>query len=149
MHSQIVFSENLLMIQSQSENEPLFRWWSNHRAGWVQCFATNMSLFKCQMRLIFKISDVFLWGNKRLCMPVAYSPIKEPVLVVGIYFSVHYVLTATLLSKYCYLCCRKGDPLPGPQTGLLSNTRKWIVQGDTCPDKARDFIGKGHPDGEQ
>ena len=25
---------------------------------------------------------------------------------------------------------------------LLSNTRKWIVQGDTCADKARDFIGK-------
>lgn len=37
-------------------------------------------------------------------MPVAYSPIKEPgfsedvwpVLVVGVYFSVHEVLTATL-----------------------------------------------------
>ena len=39
--------------------------------------------------------------------------------------------------------------LPGPETGLLSNTRKWIVQGDTCADKARDFIGKGHPGGEQ
>ena len=23
-------------------------------------------------------------------------------------------------------------PLPGPETGLLSNTRKWIVWGDTC-----------------
>ena len=31
-----------------------------------------------------------------------------------------------------YACCRKGDPLPGPKTGLLSNTRKIIVQGDTC-----------------
>ena len=40
-------------------------------------------------------------------------------------------------------------PLPGPGTGLLSNTRKWIVQGDTRADKARDFIGKGHPGGEQ
>ena len=46
-------------------------------------------------------------------------------------------------------CCRKGGPLPGPETGLLSNTRKWIVWGDTCADKARDFIGKGHPGGEQ
>ena len=42
-----------------------------------------------------------------------------------------------------------GGPLPGPKTGLMSNTRKRIVQGDTCPDKARDFIGKGHPGGEQ
>ena len=44
---------------------------------------------------------------------------------------------------------QEGGPLPGPETGLLSNTRKWIVQGDTCADKAREFIGKGHPGGEQ
>ena len=44
---------------------------------------------------------------------------------------------------------QEGVPLPGPETGLLSNTRKRIVQGDTCADKARDFIGKGHPGGEQ
>ena len=40
-------------------------------------------------------------------------------------------------------------PLPGPETGPLSNTGKWIVRGDTCADKARDFIGKGRPGGEQ
>ena len=40
-------------------------------------------------------------------------------------------------------------PLPGPKTGLLSNAQKWIVWGDTRADKARDFIGKGHPGGEQ
>ena len=39
--------------------------------------------------------------------------------------------------------------LAGPETGLLSNTWKWIVWGDTCADKARDFIGKGRPGGEQ
>ena len=44
---------------------------------------------------------------------------------------------------------QEGGPFPGPKTGLLSNTRKWIVGGDTCADKARDFIGKGHPGGEQ
>ena len=44
---------------------------------------------------------------------------------------------------------RKGGPLPGPETGLLSNTRKWIVRGDTHADKARDFIGEGHPGGDQ
>ena len=44
---------------------------------------------------------------------------------------------------------QEGGPLPGPETGLLSNTQKWIVQGDTCADKSRDFIGKGHPGGEQ
>ena len=44
---------------------------------------------------------------------------------------------------------QEGGPLPGPETGLLSNTQKWIVRGDTCADKARDFIGKGRPGGEQ
>ena len=44
---------------------------------------------------------------------------------------------------------QEGGPLPGPETGLLSNTQKWIVGGDTCADKARGFIGKGHRGGEQ
>ena len=44
---------------------------------------------------------------------------------------------------------QEGGSLPGPETGLLSNTQKWIVWGDTCADKARDFIGKGSPDREQ
>ena len=41
------------------------------------------------------------------------------------------------------LLLQVGGPLPGPKTGLLSNTRKWIVQGDTCADHVRDFLGKG------
>ena len=40
-------------------------------------------------------------------------------------------------------------PLPGPETGLLSNTQKWIVRGDTRADKARNFIGKRCPGEEQ
>ena len=44
---------------------------------------------------------------------------------------------------------QEGEPFSGPETGLLSNTQKWIVWGDTCVDKARDFIGKGHPAAEQ
>lgn len=35
-------------------------------------------------------------------------------------------------------------PLWGPESGLLSNTWKWIVQGDTHTNKEKDFIGKGH-----
>ena len=42
----------------------------------------------------------------------------------------------------------KGTPFQGPKLGS-SNTRKWVVWGDTCADKARDFIGKGPPGGEQ
>ena len=44
---------------------------------------------------------------------------------------------------------QEGGPLPGPESGLLSNTWKWIVQGDTRADKARDCIGKGRRGGEK
>ena len=51
--------------------------------------------------------------------------------------------------EHFLILLQEWGPLPGPKIGLLSNTWKWIVQGDTCADKARDFIGKGHPGGEQ
>ena len=38
------------------------------------------------------------------------------------------------------LLCWKVDPFQGPK---MDNTWKWIVQGDTHADKAKDFIGKG------
>ena len=43
----------------------------------------------------------------------------------------------------------EGSPFLEPKSGLLSNTQKWIVQGDTCADKAKDFIGKGPSSVEQ
>ena len=39
---------------------------------------------------------------------------------------------------------QEGGLLPEPKSGHLSNTQKWIVWGDTCADKVKDFIGKGH-----
>ena len=39
----------------------------------------------------------------------------------------------------------EGGPLPGPESGLLSNAQKWIVWGDTHTNKAKDFIGKRGP----
>ena len=44
---------------------------------------------------------------------------------------------------------QEGGPLPEPESGLLSNTWKWIVQGGTYADKARYFIGNGHLGREQ
>ena len=54
-----------------------------------------------------------------------------------------------IIPEYLLEVLQEGGLFPGPQIGLLSNTWKWIVQGDTCADKIRDFIGKGHPGGEQ
>ena len=53
------------------------------------------------------------------------------------------------LDQICSFCCRKGEPLPGPERGLLINTQKWIAWGDSHADKARDIIGKGYPEWEQ
>ena len=39
---------------------------------------------------------------------------------------------------------QKGGPLPGPETGLLSNTQKWIVRGDMCWQCKR-FYWEGAP----
>ena len=60
-----------------------------------------------------------------------------------------FSFNVSILKVSWIILLQEGGPFPGPETGLLSNTRKWIVQGDTCADKARDFIGKGHPGGEQ
>ena len=51
-------------------------------------------------------------------------------------------------SKHFWKCrsyCSERGPLPGRKRGLLANTRKWIIPGDTCAEKARDFIGEGRP----
>ena len=44
------------------------------------------------------------------------------------------ILSITLLAceMSATVLLQEGGPLPGPETGLLSNTQKWIVQGDTC-----------------
>ena len=51
-------------------------------------------------------------------------------------------------SFLCVLMLQEGGPLPGPKTGLLSNTRKWIVWGDTRWQSKR-FYWEGHLGGEQ
>ena len=43
----------------------------------------------------------------------------------------HLMQTADSLQKTLMLGLQERGPLPGPESGLLSNTQKWIVQGDT------------------
>ena len=78
----------------------------------------------------------------------------EKRLVLSIYVGnevcfVFVCVCVLKLGKVEVLLLKEGGPLSRPESGLLSNTRKWIVQGDTCADNARDFIGKGHPGREQ
>ena len=69
-----------------------------------------------------------------------------------VYIYIYIPWYTALIWTYCNHLThvlQEGGPLPGPETGLLSNTWKWIVRGDTRADRARDFIGKGSPGGEQ
>ena len=47
-----------------------------------------------------------------------------------------------------WFCCRKGDPFQGPKLGSCLTLGNELSE-ETHADKARDFIGKGHPGGEQ
>ena len=83
-----------------------------------------------------------------------YFPISEKMWKIigtqcsrfGLGLQMHYTVdwNAVIMKLF-----QEGGPLPGPESGPLSNTQKWIVRGDTHADKARDFIEKGHPGGEQ
>ena len=95
---------------------------------------------------MFSFTQVSFW-NLQTCL---LAPSIYRVLLLYKYvqhFSTH--LGFITFRLFMIILLQERGTLPGLKTGLLSNTWKWIVRGDTCADKARDFIGKGHPGGEQ
>ena len=94
-------------------------------------FTISQSLLK-----FVSFESVMLSNNLILCHPFLLLPSIFPSIRV-------FSSESTLCIKWPPSVAGKGTPLPGPETGLLSNTQKRIVEGDTCADKARDFIGKG------
>ena len=53
------------------------------------------------------------------------------------------------VSLHVASCCRKGEaPYRAPRVGSCLTLGKELSK-ETCADKAIDFIGKGHPGGEQ
>ena len=82
-----------------------------------------------------------LW---KLSMSVRFSEsfLFSEISFWALLFPIGILHMTKLLLTFLFLLQERG-PFPGSESGLLSNSQKWIVQGDTCPDKARDFIGKG------
>ena len=104
-------------------------------------------IFHCfEIPLGLNFSTVFqLLNGVRLCDPMDCSMPGFPVLQYLLEFvetHVHWVDDIIKPSHPLLPCCRNGKPLSEPESGLLSNTWKWIVQGDIWADKARAFIGK-------
>ena len=54
--------------------------------------------------------------------------VRQDLATEQLFYKMYFLNSKTRKSKLL----QEGGLLPGPETGLLSNTRKWIVQGDTC-----------------
>ena len=100
-------------------------------------------------RLPFPSPEIFSTQRSNpgllLCRQILYYWATWEVPYIHFYILFHYGLSQDI--KYSSLCytavLQKGESLPGPKGGLLSNTWKWLVWGDTRAHKASDFIGKG------
>ena len=53
--------------------------------------------------------------------------VRQDLATEQLFYKMYFLNSKTRKSKLL----QEGGPLPGPETGLLSNTRKWIVRGDT------------------
>ena len=87
-----------------------------------------------------------------VCVTLSWEGLRSyAFLQIACCLEAEVILWLGILINFVYSedMLQEGGPLPGPETGLLSNTWKWIVWGDTCSDKVRDFIGKQCPGGEQ
>ena len=99
------------------------------------CFYQWDILHLCKMFLhLVSLRGFFLYQ----CMCIHFLILNSAIsLLMAI-----YAVSNFLLSPKVLLLQAVGPP-PGLESGLLSNTRKWIVWGGARADKARGFIGKG------
>ena len=81
-----------------------------------------------------KIPPIFLFSSWKISPLPLFFQLLIFVTIYGTPDSMLY-LSVLLLQE--------GWPFLGPESGLLASTQKWTVRGDTCADKARDFIGNG------
>ena len=68
----------------------------------------------------------------------------NPFRIYFAYLSLHFSIT----HLHDYFCCRKVNPFQGLKLGSCLTLGNELSE-ETCADKARDVIGKGHPGGEQ
>ena len=112
----------------------------SEEALWSCCFSwLFLDWFLCHL-----LKSIALWGSDPLTQSPwlchhsspPHLPCLSSLQYFGTWLSFH-----VSTPRPTVIVLQEGRPLLGPKSGLLSNTRKWIVRGDTCADKGRDFIG--------
>ena len=92
---------------------------------------------------------VFLWDwNENWPFPVLWSLLNFPNLLAYWMQHFHRIIFQDLIleyPEYSLEVLQEGRTLPGPKTGLLSNTQKWIVLGDTCAKQSKRFYWERAP----
>ena len=96
---------------------------------------SNVSFLKVSAGLPMSLHqpDCSWATSTSLQLSQASSPLWLPLAHVPAY--------SYLTPWQCPKLLQEGKPLPGPETGLLSNTQKWLSE-ERHADKARCFIGK-------
>ena len=90
-------------------------------------------------------------GSKPFCVP-CFLFVEKGLDLLELHWAPKSRLEKLLISEWGNgerEVLQEGGLFPGPKYGLLSNTQKWIVWGDTCTSQARDFTEKGCSGGEQ
>ena len=79
--------------------------------------------------------------------PFKYSCLENPMdrgvwraMVHRVIKSSTWLKQLSMQHEYDVDTLQEGGPLPGPENGFLSNSQKWIVQGDACVAKQKALL---------
>ena len=104
---------------------------------WVLNGTLSYTLPYCDFSIIFLARRPLNGPHKDLLTCSLTTP--PSCLGIPVFFQ---TLTHAKVFLTLVLVLQEGGPPPGPDSGLLSNAQKWIFQGNTHADHAKDFIGK-------
>ena len=149
MRRKKIFLTSNMSLHSHGQRVP-----SDHSLLFPFCTQSKANLKKVIKWLPVRVIEIFdycLWYFKvyrliKISEIISLRAFSSKLQIILVTFNENFKISCNCVSKNLSegstVACR-GTPSRA-QTGLLSNTQKWIVLGDTCADKARDFIGKGH-----
>ena len=126
---------------------------------WLQGISLSSASQRVSVCCISFIHNHCYYTRARLCdhkegwvfyqLMIKFQSCSRLVSLVCDLHKLFFILFLLSAITFYFPLLQERGPIPGPKNGLLSNTWKWIIQGDTCVDKAREFIGKWSSGREQ